>query len=781
MLNLFDNENIYAVIDTIKISIYWKDLDGKYLGCNKYVLDLLGLTGRKDIIGKTDFELIGFDVAEECRKNDRTALEKGIYEGEEFIVLANGKKIAYWSVKHQLRDDQGRVVGIAGSSSNIADHNLQMELKRQMELEKQRAIFDEKLKSSQIIDVVNASIYWKDLDGVILGCNEYALNMFGVSDRHEIIGKTEYDLIPEEEAKKITEIDQFVLENGRYEVEEIFTLPSGEKKIHYVVKNRLFDSKNNVIGIVGTSLDIAAKKEAERLNFEDHKIRLELEKRRAIQNENIKISQIIDMVNASIYWRDLDGVILGCNQYVVDMFGANNRQEVVGKNEYDLMSDEEAIRITKIDQSVWENGSYRGEENFTLPSGESKTYYTVKNRLLDSENNVIGMVGTSVDITAQKEAEQLRLENERKEIALLEQAKFVARAHKVSHDINSPLATLKMMMPSCVELPEDKRNILIRAINSILDIANNLLSTYRNEEPQPSADTEPRQPLLISDLLVQLLSEKRVQFSNLPVKLEIAIDANAQFSFAKMQPSQFRRTMSNLINNAVDAVDGRPDGVVTIKLAAYAEFVLIMIQDNGKGMTPAMIEKMLSRQNFTDGKKNGHGLGLQQAWDTLDNNEGVMDVDSEIGEGTSVHVAFPRVNAAGWIAQEIHPAANGIVVILDDDESIHGAWDSRFKPYLNSYPDLRSLHFTHGQQVLDFIDTLSPLDKSRVIFLSDFELIGQDKNGLQIIEESEIENAILVTSYYANPKIRAQAILLDIKILPKQMASIVPIHVNTKY
>jgi len=79
---------------------------------------------------------------------------------------------------------------------------------------------------------------------------------------------------------------------------------------------------------------------------------------------------------------------------------------------------------------------------------------------------------------------------------------------------------------------------------------------------------------------------------------------------------------------------------------------------------------------------------------------------------------------------------------------------------------------------VDFFSTLNPKDKNRVVFLSDYELLRQAKNGLQIIEESGIKNTTLATSYYTNPSIRDKAIELGVKILPKQMASIVPISVE---
>ena len=194
-------------------------------------------------------------------------------------------------------------------------------------------------------------------------------------------------------------------------------------------------------------------------------------------------------------------------------------------------------------------------------------------------------------------------------------------------------------------------------------------------------------------------------------------------------------------------------------------------------MPPALVEKIMNRQSFSEDKENGHGIGLQQVWDTIDNNEGKIAVISTPGEGTSIQLNFPRVEAAIWLAEEINLTTNSIIVVLDDDESIHGAWDARFNPYIEMRSGLGVKHFTQGQDTLKFFDELSSEDKNRIVFLCDFELLKQRKNGLQIIEASGIKNTVLVTSYYANPEIQNKAAELGISILPKQMASIIPIKV----
>lgn len=481
--------------------------------------------------------------------------------------------------------------------------------------------------------------------------------------------------------------------------------------------------------------------------------------------------KLIDLVRANIYWKDMEGRYLGCNQQVLDRFQLKSSEDVVGKNNYEAFpsaSKEELSQAILNDEFALKHGLYEGEEVFTI-NGVTTIYFTKKVAFYNNKGELAGVMGTSLDITHQKKL--LELEKKKSE----EQEKFVQLAHKVLHDITSPVTALNMMIPTCTELPEKKRIFLNKATERILDIANNLLSHYRKE----NNDTNARASLLVSDTLIQLLSEKRVQYHNRSVTFDTAITNAAQFAFIYVQPTEFRRAISNVVNNAVDALEQHADGHVTVQLTVDNDVVVITIQDNGKGIPADLIKKMQTRQSFTAGKKQGHGLGLQQVWDTLEHNQGSMEVHSTLGKGTSIQLTFPRAATPAWIAQEIHLSANNIIVILDDDDSIHTAWDLRFAALLASYPALRLHHFKQGKETLYFFAGLNQEEKSRVIFLSDYELLHQDRNGLQIIEDSKIAHTILVTSYYSSSKIQGAINRLGIKVLPKQMASVVPVFVDT--
>lgn len=106
-----------SIINKLPGSIYWKDENGVYLGCNDFVLDM---AGSKEVIGKTDFDLPWSDYAEEIGKIDATVIEENrSIELEEYPTLANGQQIIMLTNKTPLKDEQGKTVGIIGISVDI--------------------------------------------------------------------------------------------------------------------------------------------------------------------------------------------------------------------------------------------------------------------------------------------------------------------------------------------------------------------------------------------------------------------------------------------------------------------------------------------------------------------------------------------------------------------------------------------------------------------------------------------------------------------------------------
>lgn len=103
-------------------ALYYKDKNGKYLGCSNYLISSSGLNNPSDVIGKTDFELFSEEQAKILRKNDKKVFKEGkTLVTEEKITLPNGGEQYFEVVKTPLRDVSDKIVGIIGNSIEITN------------------------------------------------------------------------------------------------------------------------------------------------------------------------------------------------------------------------------------------------------------------------------------------------------------------------------------------------------------------------------------------------------------------------------------------------------------------------------------------------------------------------------------------------------------------------------------------------------------------------------------------------------------------------------------
>ncbi len=137
-------------------------------------------------------------------------------------------------------------------------------------------------------------------------------------------------------------------------------------------------------------------------------------------------------------------------------------------------------------------------------------------------------------------------------------------ATQVAHDIRSPLAALENILNRLNNLPEPERILTRTAVNRIKDIANNLIERNRevtankpeSREKHKVQTNEASTTFLLVSLVEPLLTEKRMQFrSKIDIDIDLQQDESSYGLFSRVQPSEFKRVLSNLINNSVEALD----------------------------------------------------------------------------------------------------------------------------------------------------------------------------------------------------------------------------------
>ncbi|MEK7721055.1 MAG: HAMP domain-containing sensor histidine kinase, partial [Elusimicrobiota bacterium] len=190
---------------------------------------------------------------------------------------------------------------------------------------------------------------------------------------------------------------------------------------------------------------------------------------------------------------------------------------------------------------------------------------------------------------------------------------------QVAHDIRSPLAALDAALKNTSQLPEKQRVMVRHAVNRIRDIANNLLEQNRQQPRKTGGGHVTGEPLeirLLSSLIDPVITEKRLQFESKPgINIDFELTKESYGLFAEIRPVEFRRMVSNLVNNAVEAVESHKSqdtghkqegtkGEVTISLASEDGTILLVIKDSGKGIPPEILAK-LGQKGETHGKVGG--------------------------------------------------------------------------------------------------------------------------------------------------------------------------------
>jgi len=471
-----------------------------------------------------------------------------------------------------------------------------------------------------------------------------------------------------------------------------------------------------------------------------------------------------------VYWANVDCVLLGGNELAFKGISETiPKEQLVNKTAYDYYPANIADEMTKKTKKViQEKKALESEEQLIdKKTGKTKYFLVTRAPLFDDKGvEVVGTICTAMEITDRKEKERLQIETEQQKLEtqlqqtkIAEQEVFRNDVGQLVHDVSTPIGTIQIILEDIQSLvPESERLILKNAVGSIKGMTGNLLGKYKKDKDEDKGS----EPTLISLLLAQVLEEKKIQSANTSIEFSDNF-GDYNFSFININQLAIKRSVTNLLNNAVEAIDKK--GTIELDLGKKANFITITIKDNGKGMPQEVLDKLKNHIAVTSGKKNGHGIGFTQIHETVKDNHGTVDIESIPNQGTTITLAFPEIAPPSWLVTELHFNPNDTVVVLDDDNSIHGAWDIIFK----KYQDVISVkHFTQGSEAITFINSLS--NKNQIFLLADFELLKQDLNGIDVIKQTNVRS-VLVTSHYTDKTVLRLVQDNNIKLLPKQLAA----------
>lgn len=300
------------------------------------------------------------------------------------------------------------------------------EMNRQLIFEMTDRLYaEEQLRQSQqmlqlIMDNIPQGIFWKNTASVYLGCNRIFAKMFGLESAENVVGKTDYDLvINEEEADFYCESDLKVMETDTPEYHIIFSriLSDGKQVWFLASKIPLHDHEGNVMGVLGTFEDITERKQAEEsLQLRDRAI--------AASSNGIIIADVTMPGSPIIYANSALEEITG---YSVE--------EVIGKN-YNFLHDYDINQpgMTELQDAIVQGKSctvvirnYRKDGTLFWNEVSISPVY-------DNYGQFTHYISIQSDITERKQAEVALLVSQERLQYLLSSSPGVIYSSKIHHE-----------------------------------------------------------------------------------------------------------------------------------------------------------------------------------------------------------------------------------------------------------------------------------------------------------------------------------------------------------
>jgi PAS domain S-box-containing protein len=260
--------------------------------------------------------------------------------------------------------------------------------------------------------------------------------------------------------------------------------------------------------------------------------------------------------------------------------------------------------------------------------------------------------------------------------AVMQQERLLAlgqMASGIAHDINnaiSPVAlyteSLLTREPGLSARGRGQLETIQRAIDDVAQTVARMREFYRQREPEMTLA-----PVDLNRLVPQVVELTRARWCDMAQQRGVNIDVRTELAehlpTTKGAESELREALTNLIFNAVDAMP--QGGPLIVRTKVVSEQVQLEVIDSGIGMDEDTRRKCLEPFFTTKGER-GTGLGLAMVYGTMRRHSGDIEIESVVGQGTTVRLSFVvattlPVAAASGIQKIVLPPMR--ILLVDDD------------------------------------------------------------------------------------------------------------------
>lgn len=645
-------ENRRFLIDLIENSgtlIVIKDLEGNYLLVNRKWEEVTGLK-RESVLGNTDTILFSPEMARQFRDNDLHVIRTGsAMETQERLETPSGTRY-FISNKFPLLDDNGSVAGLYGVFTEITELK-QVEKELQENQKKYHSLFDR----------AQAALFRTSVDGRLLEISKRYAERAGFSSVEHCMA----EYVPGDAWADPSEREKMVRvlrEKGSVTDYEAEIIRRDGKHIWILFSATLYPEHGYIEGSV---IEITDRKQAE----------IALKKSEAFQRKMVaNIGDVIVII-------DRDGINRYKSPNIEKMFGWKP-EDLVGASVWDNVHPEDLAASREFFESLIREPESVGtiETRYKCKDGTHKWIEFTGSNLLD-DPDIRGVLGNYHDIMERKQTEKER-EKLQDQLTQAQKMESVGRlAGGVAHDYNNMLSVILGYTEMALEkvpysdpLRTDLQEIY-KAAKRSSEITQQLLAFARKQSIEPKA-------LDINAVIEKMLNMLRRLIGE---DIDVIWHPGRRLSPVKIDPSQFEQILANLCVNARDAIGGVGKIIIETQMESIdeanrsdsagdgsTEFVKLSVSDDGCGMDKETLKNIFEPFFTTKGVAQGTGLGLATVYGIVRQNNGVIEVDSEPGGGSTFNVYLPQhigdVDAMSHDVVPEIPLGEGEVVLLVEDE-----------------------------------------------------------------------------------------------------------------
>ena len=363
--------------------------------------------------------------------------------------------------------------------------------------------------------------------------------------------------------------------------------------------------------------------------------RFEGEQRAHVQVQEARqlFQSIMDNSPAVISVKDTEGCYISINRRFEELFQVD-REEVKGKTDHELHSEEVAVAVRTNDLLVQQAGEpLEFEETMPNKDGSAHTYLAVKFPLWNALGKVYAVCAIATDITTRIEVEQLKND-------------FLSM---ISHDLRGPLTSIKalsslLLMDSVqqdVETMAEYLNSIDEETDRMNELVSNLLEMSRIEASAMPLDPELCHLTDITSEIVRTTERSRIGGDH-----TIIVDVPLDLPEVYADYDQIGRVLSNLLSNAIKYSAANSEIVISARLKSENSKVIVTtVKDHGVGIPEAEMDQIFDKfyRVSTDlGRgRPGSGLGLAICKAIVEAHSGNLWVDSSVGKGSSFNFTLP--------------------------------------------------------------------------------------------------------------------------------------------